>query len=134
MTSTPNSDGCPAAPCRQLGRHVLHAVADAQHRHAQLEHGLGGLGGGVTHHRLRSAGEDHAARRELLELGVTDVRPVYLAEHADLADPACDELGPLEPKSRIRMRSLCMFCWLMRFPVSNSRKALSGLPRGHSLR
>ena len=32
----------------QLVRHGLHAVADAQHRHAQLEHGLRRLVGGSS--------------------------------------------------------------------------------------
>jgi hypothetical protein len=44
----------------QLVRHGLHAVADAQHRHAELEHRLRRLVGRVLVDAGVAAGEDHA--------------------------------------------------------------------------
>ena len=44
----------------QLVRHGLHAVADAQHRHAELEHRLRRLVGRVFVHAGVAAGEDDA--------------------------------------------------------------------------
>ena len=82
-------------PPAELLRHGLHAVADAEHRHAELIDRRGRPGRAGGRHRLRAAGEDHAARPEGAHPGVAHVPGVDLAVHAELAHAAGDELGVL---------------------------------------
>ena len=92
-----------------LHHHREHAVADAQHRHAQLPDRLGGaqvvglVGTGVT------AGENHALDRVLAGVlanpGVADVAGMDFAVDVRLTHAAGDELGDLGSKSRTRMES-----------------------------
>jgi hypothetical protein len=82
----------------ELLRHRLHAVADAEHRHAELEGRLRRarrrllVGGHVA------AGQDDALRRELAHEGVGDVVGVDLAIHLRLAHAARDQLRVLRPE------------------------------------
>jgi hypothetical protein len=79
----------------ELLRHRLHAVADAEDRHAGVEHLLRCVRRAGFDARLRAAREDDALRRELRDLrGIVVPRP-DLAIHADLAHAARDELGVL---------------------------------------
>ena len=60
----------------QLLRHGLHAVADAQHRHAQLEHGMRHAHGAFFVGRGVAAGQDDALQalsQLLAHEGVVDV-------------------------------------------------------------
>src|SRR6185437_5793315 len=52
----------------QLRAHRLLAIADAEHRHAELEHGIGGARGCILMHRGRTAREDDRSRRESRDL------------------------------------------------------------------
>src|SRR5690606_15804108 len=74
----------------ELLGHGLHAVANAQHRHAQVEHRLTGTRAALCMHRLRPAGEDDAARVEGANVLVAHVPGMQFAVHADLADPTGD--------------------------------------------
>ncbi len=82
-------------PPAELVGHGLHAVADAEHRHAQSEHRLRRprrlLGGD----RLRPAGEDHAPGSELADGRVVHVPGVDLAVDPRLAHPPGNQLGVL---------------------------------------
>ena len=49
----------------KLRGHGLHAIADAEHRHAKLEHGLRRARGAALVYRRWAAGEDDRPRREL---------------------------------------------------------------------
>jgi hypothetical protein len=79
----------------QLHGHSLHAVADAQHRHAQVPHGLRRaqlvvfIGTGVA------AGQDDGLGGELADEVVGDVVRVDLAIDVRLADAAGDQLRDL---------------------------------------
>jgi hypothetical protein len=75
--------------------HRLHAVADAEHRHAELEHLGWHARGLVLGDRRRAAGEDHAARREIAQRGEVHVVRVEFAVDASLAHAARDQLGVL---------------------------------------
>ena len=79
----------------ELLRHGLHAVADAEHRHAGLEHRRGRARRLGVGHRLGAAGEDDAARAERADVGVAHVPGVDLAVDARLAHAARDELRVL---------------------------------------
>ena len=75
--------------------HGLHAVADAQHRHALLERrlrGPRGLGGGDG---FRAAGEDDALGVELGDVFGGGVEGADFAVDADFAYAAGDQLGVL---------------------------------------
>lgn len=79
----------------QLLGHGLHAVADAQHRHALLERrlrGPRGLGGGDG---FRAAGEDDALGVELGDVFGGGVEGADFAVDADFAYTAGDQLGVL---------------------------------------
>jgi len=79
----------------ELLRHGLHAVADAEHRHAELEHRgrrVRRVGGGD---RFRPAGENHATRGKGTHLRVADVPRVDLTVDAELAHAPGDELRVL---------------------------------------
>jgi len=82
------------APAELLG-HGLHAVADAQHRHAELEHRLRRPVGGFLPGRHVAAGQDDALGRELAHEGVGDVAGMDFAVDVRLAHPARDQLGDL---------------------------------------
>ncbi len=94
--------------------HGLHAVADAQHRHAQAPDRFANA---LAPCRLLSlvdagmaAGQDHAFERAVggagLDPVVADVAGVHLAVHARLRAPGGRSAAcTCEPKSRIRMRS-----------------------------
>ncbi len=79
----------------QLLGHGLHAVADTEHRHAKIEHRLRAARAVGLVHRLRSAGKDHALRRECADRLIVHVERMKLAVHADLAHAAGDQLGVL---------------------------------------
>ncbi|OPF33664.1 cytosine deaminase [Pseudomonas aeruginosa P47] len=75
--------------------HGLHAVADAEQRHLQVEHRLRRARAVGFVHRLGTAGEDDAARREGDDRLVAHVEGMDFAIHADLAHAAGDQLGVL---------------------------------------
>ena len=79
----------------QLVAHRLHAVADAQHRHARLEHACGARGEAPS---VRLAGPPDRmmprGRQARIRVGVGVERP-DLAINAELAQAAGDELGDL---------------------------------------
>ena len=79
----------------QLLGHGLHAVADAQHRHALFEHrlrGAGRFGGGDG---FRAAGEDDAFGVEVGDVLGGGVEGADFAVDADFAHAAGDQLGVL---------------------------------------
>jgi hypothetical protein len=78
----------------QLHGHGLHAVADAQHRQAAVEHRCGARGA-PARGRFRAAGQDDALGAEGRDLGRVVVPGPDFAVHADLADAAGDQLGVL---------------------------------------
>ncbi|MNS70318.1 hypothetical protein D3C72_1036600 [compost metagenome] len=82
----------------ELLGHGLHAVADAEHRHAGIEHVLGGARAARLGHGFRAAGEDDAARIELADLLFGYVPGPQLAVDADFTDATGDELGVLGTK------------------------------------
>src|SRR5258708_30164494 len=79
----------------QLRAHELLAIADAEHRHAHLEHLLGRERRRLFVHRGRTARQDDALRRERGELFLAHVEGVDLAIDAALAQPPRDELRHL---------------------------------------
>ena len=79
----------------QLLGHGLHAVADTEDRHAEVEHSLRRARAVGFMHRLRTAGEDDAARRECTNRCVIHVEGMQLAVHTDLAHTAGDQLAVL---------------------------------------
>jgi hypothetical protein len=82
----------PAA--QQIG-HQLHAVADAKHRRADLEHPGVAAGRARLRHALRAAGQDDADRAAPCEFGRRRVERQDLAVDGELAKPARDQLGEL---------------------------------------
>ena len=79
----------------ELRRHRLHAVADTEHRHSELEYRVRGAVAGRLVDRFGAAGEDDALRGEGAEPFRVDVERVDLGVHARLAHPPGDELGVL---------------------------------------
>ena len=79
----------------QLPRHGLHAVADAQHRHAQIEHRLRRARRRVFGHRHVAAGQDHAAGAEFAHELVADVVGMDFAVDPRFAHAARDQLRVL---------------------------------------
>src|SRR5690606_22243308 len=80
----------------ELLRHGLHAVADAEHRHPQLEHQARCPGGAVAGgHRLGATGEDDAPGLEFADRLQRHIERVDLAVDTDLADAPGDQLGVL---------------------------------------
>lgn len=82
----------------QLLRHGLHAVADAQHGHALLEHGVRHAHGALFVGRGVAAGQDdalQALRHLVAHEGVVDVAGVHFRIDADFADAAGNQLGDL---------------------------------------
>ena len=79
----------------ELRCHGLHAVTDAEQRHARLEHRVRRANFLRVLHGLRTAGEDDAPRRERGQLRGIDVEGTDLAVHPCLAHAAGDELRVL---------------------------------------
>jgi hypothetical protein len=79
----------------ELVRHGLLAVADAEHRHAGLEDGLGCQRRVLVEHRGGSAGEDHALGLHRGERRFGALVGHDLRVHALLAHAPRDELGDL---------------------------------------
>jgi hypothetical protein len=79
----------------ELLRHGLHAVADAEHGNAELEHHLRRARRLLVGDGLRAAREDDALRLPLADVVAGDVPGQDFAEHALLAHAARDELGVL---------------------------------------
>ena len=79
----------------QLRGHGLHAVADAQHRHAQLEHRTGRGRRTGLRHRLRAARQDDALGREGANVIAARIPGVDLAVDTQFAHAARDELRVL---------------------------------------
>src|SRR5258706_4610933 len=79
----------------ELLRHGLHAVADAEYRHAELEHRLRGAPGRLLIGRHVAARQDHAARAELAHERVADIAGVNLAVDLGFADAPRDQLRVL---------------------------------------
>src|SRR5690554_1391437 len=82
-------------PAAQLGSHGLHAVADTQHGHAQLEHQLGRPGAALGGDRLGAAGENDALGREGADGLGLHVPGMNLAVDAYLPHPPGNQLGVL---------------------------------------
>ena len=94
----------------QLLGHGLHAVADAQHRHALLERrlrGPRGLGGGDG---FRAAGEDDALGVEFGDVLGGGVEGADFAVDADFAYAASDQLGVLGAEVEDQVRWAWMSC------------------------
>ena len=79
----------------QLAREQLHAVADAEHRNAELEQLALQRWRALLVHRRRPAREDHALRAPAPHLLEADVMRQQLGEHAALAHAAGDQLRVL---------------------------------------
>ena len=79
----------------QLLRHGLHAVADAEHRHAKLENDLRRRPFLGFIDRVRAAGENDSLRVEAADEIGGDVKRMEFAIHLLLADAAGDQLGNL---------------------------------------
>ena len=83
----------------ELMRHGLHAVADAEHGHAEVEYGLRALVGGFFVHAGMAARQDHALEmavgRVFAHPFVGDVAGMHLAEHMGFAHAACNQLRDL---------------------------------------
>jgi len=79
----------------QLRGHGLHAVANAEHGHAHVEHFLGRFRTFDVVNRFGSAGENHGLRREALDLLRIDVARIDLGVHAEFTHAASDQLGVL---------------------------------------
>ncbi|KFB72840.1 MAG: hypothetical protein AW09_001948 [Candidatus Accumulibacter phosphatis] len=82
----------------QLLGHALHAVADAQHGYAKLEHQRRDLE--VRHFvdRIRPSGENDSLWSEVANELCRDVVGMQLAIHLLLADAASNQLGDLRAK------------------------------------
>ena len=79
----------------QLRRHGVHAVANAEHRHAQLIDGARRGGRPLHGHGLRSPGKDHAARAKGAHGRIAHVPGMDLAVHAQFAHAPRDQLRVL---------------------------------------
>ena len=79
----------------ELLGHGLHAVADAKHRHSELEYGRGRARRATLPHGCRSAGQDHTLRRELANEIVGNIVRLQLAIDVAFAHPARDQLRVL---------------------------------------
>ena len=77
-------------------RDQLMAVADAEHRDAQIEHRLRGAGAAGPGHAVGAARQDHRLRRVGAQVGVADrLVGADLAEDAEFTQAARDELRHL---------------------------------------
>ncbi len=85
-------------PAQHLHHHLL-AVADAQDRHAQVEHGRRRPGRGSVDHTRRTARQDHRQGSEVRKKRVRHhVERMDFAIDVQLAQPPRDELGDLAAK------------------------------------
>ena len=82
----------------QLKRHGLHAVANAQHRHAQLKNDARRPRRFLQGHAFRPPGEDDAARRPVDDFRLGNIKGQNFAKDPELPHPARDELGVLRSK------------------------------------
>ncbi len=94
----------------QFVTHRLHAVADAQHRHAQPKGDRRRARRGSLGDRRRPARQDDRARVEIADLVLGDRERVDLAINPALAQPSCDQLGNLAAK--IEDQDLFSHCML----------------------
>ena len=79
----------------ELRGHRLHAIANTEHRHTQLEHRLRRARRAALVHRVMAAGQDDGARRELAHERVGNVVRMDLAVDVRFAHAARDELRVL---------------------------------------
>ncbi len=79
----------------QLRGHRLHAVTDAEHRHALRPHGGRRTWRVAFGDAVRAAREHDALRREPADERIVDVVRMNLAVHVRLAQPARDQLRVL---------------------------------------
>ena len=82
----------------QLRRHRLHAVADAQHRHAEFKDNFRRTRGVCLDDRGVAAGKNDAFRLKGADLGVRHIEGMQFAVHAGFTYAARDELGDLRAK------------------------------------
>ena len=73
-------------------RHELAAVADAEHRNAEVEQSRVALRRGLLVNAVRAAGEDDADRVHGLDFFNRGLVRLYLTEYIMFADAACDQL------------------------------------------
>jgi hypothetical protein len=79
----------------ELHRHGLHAVADAEHRHAERPDHIGRPRGSSLGDRLRPAGQDDSLGSKGTQRGGVHVPGVDLAVDAELAHAPGDQLRVL---------------------------------------
>jgi len=79
----------------QLLGHGLHAVADTEDGHAQVEYGLRATRAVGFVHGLRATGKDDAFRCEFADRFVVHVERMQFAVHTDFTHAASDQLGVL---------------------------------------
>ncbi len=79
----------------QLRRHGLHAVANAQYRHAGFEHRLRRARRIALHHRIRPAREDDAGGAVVADEIVADIVRIDLGKYPGVTHAARDQLGHL---------------------------------------
>ena len=79
----------------EMTAHQLHAVADAQHRHTQLEQLLGNRGSPRFVDRLWPAGENDPGWRKGADRRHIHVKRMQFAEDMGFTHPAGDKLGVL---------------------------------------
>ena len=84
--------------CAEFLTHQLHAVADAEHRHAEMEQLIRAGAGAGKIAAVRSAGEDDAGEPVALHAFNGCVRREQLAVYAGFADAPRDELVILRSK------------------------------------
>jgi hypothetical protein len=82
-------------PAAQLLGHGLHAVADAEHGHAEFEHHLRHARRVGFSDRARSAGQDHALRRKVADERSIDVIRMNFRIHVGFANATCNQLSDL---------------------------------------
>ena len=79
----------------ELGGHCLHSVADAKHRHAELEYRFGRARRRLIGDRFRTPGKDYSAGAEGQDGSVTGIPRENFAIDADLAHAPGDQLRVL---------------------------------------
>ncbi len=72
--------------------HELQSVADAEHRHAQLQHFFIGMGRAFVIHRGRSARQDNPYRRVAADFLQAGIKRENNRKHFVFADAARDQL------------------------------------------
>ena len=82
-------------PAPELLRHSLQSIANAEHRHAQLENQRRHPRREVGGHGLGPAGENDAAGMEHADLALLHIPGMDFAIDAGLAHTPCDQLGVL---------------------------------------